>query len=849
MDSSEETKEVTFRREGTTDLDLVLDDVSEATTVKMAIDGQLANQSAETSNPKLERNEENLFAMLQVLTDEVKSLKMRVDSKPEHHSELTEEDPDEDNWSVNSKIEEYIPVDQERWKSSKSADQAQNNLTSTLKGLAISENEDNWVKFEGYFEMLVESLELSQFIFDEQQEPILLSDLINRLADGKERNFDTKVLPGLYKDFLGRVYHRTFPGVEIISPNEKRRFDAAKVLLFSILTSCASSRRLEGVMNREGALESRNVSLMFRYLKNHFVQITGTSMTQKVLRLVSIARYDPQDKASIKAIEIIRESKRAFQEQAVYFPEIFFVSMFLGTLEPNSTIRDTLQLRVNEAGKNAELDSVVQFFHTWYRNQEIQKSNDSFTQNAFKPGKPPRDPKALLLSIEDEKVMKGCIRMGACYQCFKKNGDMTVLWKDCTKHNKGGKSGEKKGSKEKVKSKQVKVQTEDFSTLLLEATEATKDISEEEDYSSLFFHGMQQEATVKANSVIIVDSGAARTTLPTTSGLSNVHRVEHEINLEYANGEKGSSIVKEGTLLLNGKKLQALVSDDLVEGLLSTSQLDRELNAATVQSEGKSVSFIPNERQQQILSMLFNEMDKDDVIAEAELNEDGLYEVQVSKQSAKAYSVSVFPRVSTDSLSQAVYLLHASLSHMPKEAMIRLAESASEECRDTNSLHPMVLHWPPAITGKVIQHHWTSCKACLLAQQKRVEFFTSHSGKSKSIENKSSTLRVEKHTVPGELGQVDMWGPYPAGRSGCTHLFTLIDSYSQYAVSLPCVNRSGEIPKLLKQVLGIFLSLGVRFRMIVGDSAFNTDSCKHVFHHAYGESRGIQFSLAVPDEL
>ena len=36
--------------------------------------------------------------------------------------------------------------------------------------------------------------------------------------------------------------------------------------------------------------------------------------------------------------------------------------------------------------------------------------------------------------------------------------------------------------------------------------------------------------------------------------------------------------------------------------------------------------------------------------------------------------------------------------------------------------------------------------------------------------------------------------------------------------------------------------------MIVGDSAFNTESCKHVFHHAYGESRGIQFGLAVPDE-
>ena len=109
-------------------------------------------------------------------------------------------------------------------------------------------------------------------------------------------------------------------------------------------------------------------------------------------------------------------------------------------------------------------------------------------------------------------------------------------------------------------------------------------------------------------------------------------------------------------------------------------------------------------------------------------------------------------------------------------------------------------------------------------------------------------MRREKYTAPGELGQVDMWGPYPAGRSGCTHLFTLIDAYSQYAVSLPCVNKPGEIPKLLKQVLGNFLSLGVRFRMIVGDSAFNTKSCKHVFHHAYGESRGIQVGLAVPDE-
>ena len=85
-------------------------------------------------------------------------------------------------------------------------------------------------------------------------------------------------------------------------------------------------------------------------------------------------------------------------------------------------------------------------------------------------------------------------------------------------------------------------------------------------------------------------------------------------------------------------------------------------------------------------------MDQDNVIAEAELNDDGLYEVQVSRNSTKALSVSVFPRVGTNSLSQAVYLLHASLGHISKEATMELAKSAAEEFRDPESLHPMVLN-------------------------------------------------------------------------------------------------------------------------------------------------------------
>ena len=52
----------------------------------------------------------------------------------------------------------------------------------------------------------------------------------------------------------------------------------------------------------------------------------------------------------------------------------------------------------------------------------------------------------------------------------------------------------------------MKIESHDFSTLLSEATAAVEEIVEELDFSSLYFHGVD-EPTYKANSVLIVDSG------------------------------------------------------------------------------------------------------------------------------------------------------------------------------------------------------------------------------------------------------------------------------------------------------------------------------------------------------
>lgn len=66
-----------------------------------------------------------------------------------------------------------------------------------------------------------------------------------------------------------------------------------------------------------------------------------------------------------------------------------------------------------------------------------------------------------------------------------------------------------------------------------------------------------------------------------------------------------------------------MISPDLRDGLLSTSQLDRELNATTVQSYSRSISFVPDQRQEQILQMLFEAMSPENVIADGEMNENG----------------------------------------------------------------------------------------------------------------------------------------------------------------------------------------------------------------------------------
>ena len=189
--------------------------------------------------------------------------------------------------------------------------------------------------------------------------------------------------------------------------------------------------------------------------------------------------------------------------------------------------------------------------------------------------------------------------------------------------------------------------------LLNEATEAVAGIAEEVNIPSVHDGSdvLKTNLAVKSGGYdsFLIDSGAAYSTTPSADGLSDLQRLKKILNLEYADGSIGTRIESEGTLFLNGHEVRALVSPDLKEGLLSTPQMDKELNATTVQTDGRSITFIPDERQEQVLDILLKEMNPDNVVADAKLNDDGLYEVKYKRDQARTLSVTVFPRVAANS--------------------------------------------------------------------------------------------------------------------------------------------------------------------------------------------------------
>ena len=244
MDSSNRVDDVSFLRD-INEAEPDVEESSDLSTVQIQQEAEDRNNlptptvTSTTVEDRL-KTEENLGAILMFLMDEVSKLKIQLDGqKDENEAESVTSHlrDDEDLGSIsttnssqyNKKLQ---PMDHGRWKASKAAEQARNNFIVILKELDIGKNEDNWNRWVSNFHMLVESLELKSFMFgDVEPTPTTYSELMKNLAKGNAEIFKRTVIPELYQDVLGRIYHKQYPGIEVIHEEEKRRYDAAMVLL------------------------------------------------------------------------------------------------------------------------------------------------------------------------------------------------------------------------------------------------------------------------------------------------------------------------------------------------------------------------------------------------------------------------------------------------------------------------------------------------------------------------------------------------------------------------------------------------------------------------------------------
>ena len=119
---------------------------------------------------------------------------------------------------------------------------------------------------------------------------------------------------------------------------------------------------------------------------------------------------------------------------------------------------------------------------------------------------------------------------------------------------------------------------------------------------------------------MIVDSEASDSTVPVKTNLSDLQQVDGPL-ITFANGDVGGRITHKGLMCLNGHKIPAHVSDDVTEGLLSTSQLDRELGCATLQYDSSSTSFVPTVYHRALLRKVLNSIPEKNMNVEAELKD------------------------------------------------------------------------------------------------------------------------------------------------------------------------------------------------------------------------------------
>ena len=147
--------------------------------------------------------------------------------------------------------------------------------------------------------------------------------------------------------------------LEILHPSEYFRLEGAcSHVRYYLLGQLDSNKMLGSVVTKKYTIME-----MYNQISDHFIKLTGTSMMNLVVKLVSSSRFNSSDKYCSKGIIELREIKQKYIQRKLLFPEILYVAIYLMMLKAECVVKVKITL-MSKGLKLTQSSQMIQL-QTW----------------------------------------------------------------------------------------------------------------------------------------------------------------------------------------------------------------------------------------------------------------------------------------------------------------------------------------------------------------------------------------------------------------------------------------------------------------------------------------------------
>ena len=162
-------------------------------------------------------------------------------------------------------------------------------------------------------------------------------------------------------DYEG-CFWKSFSYLSRLHPAEFSRLEGACSLIwYYLLGQLDSNQMLDSMITRKETIEE---------ISEHF---TGIAMMSLVAKLISLSRFDSNDKYYSKGVTEVGDIKQKFIRRKLLFPVILYVALFLMMLETESVVKDEIMWMVNERYLDITLEKVILTCSSYTRDIELSK--------------------------------------------------------------------------------------------------------------------------------------------------------------------------------------------------------------------------------------------------------------------------------------------------------------------------------------------------------------------------------------------------------------------------------------------------------------------------------------------